>query len=131
MSFASGLQQVHGQTTPNTTYSDPDEIRLAAPQALAQAAQKAFSVAERTSLCGLGRGFISFTCQVSSSGRIEAITEIKRYQAAHTIPASAVGKLAESIRRNVVFHVPTADKPARMSRFRRPSVVVPLKVFCK
>lgn len=125
------LQYTHGQTTADKVYADPDEIQLLEPMALAKAGRKSFSAAERLALCQRGRGSISLACQIDSSGRIQAITGVKLYQAAQSLSPAILNRLKESVRQSVVFHVPTVDKSPKMSRYRRPAVVIPLRVFCK
>lgn len=131
ISFFSGLQCTYGQAHRDKVYSDPDEVRLDAHQTLAKAIHKAFSRDELAQLCAKGKGYISFACQVDTSGRIEQITSVKCYDAALKLPVAALRKLKESIRQNVVFHVPSVTKNPRMARFRRPSVVIPLRAFCQ
>ncbi|QNE38603.1 hypothetical protein F1C16_03060 [Hymenobacter sp. NBH84] len=121
----------YGQTQPKGVFSDPDEMRLADPRSLRHVLQHALSQAQQADLCRRGRGFIGLTCQVDSSGRIERIIAVKLHQAAQTVPPSVLQKLTEQIQRRIVFHVPIQDKFAQMSKFRRPSVMIPLQMFCQ
>ena len=129
--FAVGLPSAYGQTTANRVYSDPDEMRLLEPTSVTQAANQAFSSTERAALCRKGRGFITFRCQVNGTGRIESITAVQLDQAASTVPAPMLAKLKERVRRDVLFHVPAVDKPPKMAKWRKPSVTIPLAVFCR
>ena len=129
--FFAGLPCAHGQTKANRAYSDPDEMRLLVPTGVAQAAKRALTSPERAVLCRKGRGFIEFRFQVNGNGRIEAITGVRLYQAAQAVPTSLLAKMKERIRQDVVFHVPDVDKPAAMSRWRRPSYTIPLVIFCQ
>lgn len=128
--FAGGIPHAQGQAKASVAFSDPDEIRLLVPTAATQAAHHALTATERASLCHRGRGFIQFTCQVNGNGHIAAITNVQLFQAAQTVPASIVTKLKSSIRRDVVFYVPAVTRPPKMARWRRPSIVLPLALFC-
>jgi hypothetical protein len=127
----SSEQCTYGQTRANTPYSDPDEIRLADPLALGKAGRKAFSASERLALCQRGTGFIELACQVDSSGRIQAITGVRLHQAAQSLSPALLNRWKASVRQYVIFHVPTVDKGPKMSRYRRPSVVISLRAFCQ
>uniref|UniRef100_UPI003CF88341 hypothetical protein n=1 Tax=Hymenobacter sp. B1770 TaxID=1718788 RepID=UPI003CF88341 len=129
--FAAGVPGAYGQATVNQAYSDPDEMRLLDRTSVTRAAHQALSSSERAVLCRKGRGFISFSCQVDGTGRIEAITAVQLYQAAKEVPAPMLAKLQERVRRDVLFHVPAVDRPPNMGKWRRPGVVIPLAVFCK
>ena len=131
LGLAAGLSNAYGQANANQAYSDPDEMRLLVRTSVTQAAHQALSSTEQAALCRKGRGFISFGCQVDGTGRIEAITAVKLYQAAREVPAPMLAKLQKRVCRDVLFHVPTVDRPPNMGKWRRPSVVIPLAVFCK
>jgi hypothetical protein len=124
-------QRTYGQTTNNTPYSDPDEVRLASPLALVEAGHEAFSTSERLALCQRGRGFIKLACQVDSKGRIQAITSATLHQAAQSLSPALLNRWKKSVRQHVVFHVPAVDKSPTMSRYRRPSIIMPLRAFCQ
>lgn len=129
--FGWGLPGAYGQAKANRVYSDPDEMRLLVPTAVAQAANHALTAAERGVLCRKGRGFIQFRFQVDGTGRIQTITGVQLYQAAQEVPAPMLAKMKERIRQDVVYHVPDVDKPPTSSRWRRPSYTIPLAVFCR
>lgn len=131
LGFGWGLPNAYGQTKANRAYSDPDEMRLVVPTAVAQAANHALMATERAMLCRKGRGFIEFRFQVDGTGRIQAITGVQLYQAARAVPAPMLAKMKERIRQEVVFHVPDVDKPSTSSRWRRPSYTIPLAIFCR
>lgn len=131
LGFAAGLTSAYGQTEANQVFSDPDEMRLLVRTSVTDAANQTLSSTERAMLCRKGRGFISFGCQVDGSGRIEAITAVKLYQAARQVPAPILAKLQKRVCRDVLFHVPAVDRPPSMGKWRRPSVVIPLALFCK
>jgi hypothetical protein len=126
-----GLQCILGQSATNSIYSDPDEIRLVDINGLTKVAQTTFSASEKVMICQRGKGFVSMVCQVDNNGRIKAIINVKLYQAARSLPVSTLNKLKESVHRNVVFHVPAVDRKSEMDRYRRPSLVIPLRAFCK
>ena len=129
--FGGGLPGAYGQAKVNRIYSDPDEMRLLVPTAVAQAATHALAATERAVLCRKDRGFIEFRFQVDGNGRIQTITGVQLYQAAREVPAPMLAKMKERIRQDAIFHVPDVDKPPKMSRWRRPSYVLPLAVFCR
>lgn len=124
-------QRTYGQTTANIPYSDPDEVHLADPLALVKAGRKAFSASERVALCQKGRGFITLACQVDSNGRIQAITGVTLRQAAQSLSPALLKRWKESVLQQVIFHMPAVDKRPHMSRYRRPSIVMPLRAFCQ
>lgn len=128
--FAGGISHAPGQAKASVAFSDPDEIWLLVPTAAIQAAHHALTATERASLCHRGRGFIQFACQVNGNGHIAAIANVQLFQAAQTVPASIVTKLKSSIRREVVFYVPAVTRPPKMARWHRPSIVLPLALFC-
>ena len=126
------LGNIRAQTRDkNAAYSDPDEIRVETPETISQAARKVFIPSQQAELCRRGKGFISFDCRVAGTGRITAITNVKLYQAAEGLQPSSITKRRGSILKNVVFHVLSALRPVRMSRFRQSGVVIPLKLFCR
>lgn len=129
--FRWGLPCAYGQVKASRVYSDPDEMRLLVPTAVAQAANHALTATERGILCRKGRGFIEFRFQVDGTGRIQTITGVQLYQAAREVPAPMLVKMKERIRQDVFFHVPDVDKPPTSSRWRRPSYTIPLAVFCR
>ena len=131
LGIGGGLPGAHGQAKANHVYSDPDEMRLLVPTAVAQAANHALTATERAALCRRGRGFIEFRFQVDGTGRIQTITGVKLSQAAQGVPAPMLAKMKERIRQDVVYHVPDVDKPPTSSRWRRPSYTIPLAVFCR
>jgi len=124
-------QCTHEQATADEVFSEPDEIRFANPREVTKAALEAFSASEQLALCQRGKGFIMLGCQIDTAGRIEAITNIKLHQAARSLPISLLSKMKESVRQNGVFYVPKAYKTPKMSPFRRASVGIPLRSYCK
>ena len=129
--FAAGLPGAHGQAIGNRVYFDPDEMRLLVPTAVTQGANHALSSTERAVLCRKGQDFIKFRFQVDGNGRIEAITGVRLYQAARGGPTPMLAKMKERIRQDAVFHVPAVDKAPARSRWRRPSYIIPLAIFCR
>ena len=129
--FGWSLSGAYVQAKADRVYSDPDEMRLLVPTAVAQAANHALTTTERAVLCRQGRGFIEFWCEVDGNGRIQSITGVLLYQAARAVPAPMLAKMKERIRQDVIFHVPDVNKLPTSNHWRRPSYTLPLAVFCR
>lgn len=130
LGFAGGVSGAYGQEKANRPYSDPEEIWLRDPRAMARAANQALTSRERNDFCRLGRGYMEFACRVDSSGRIQSITRTALHNAAQSLPAAALSRVRESIRQHVLFSVPKAYRPDKMSSYRRMTLALPLKAFC-
>ena len=129
--FGWSLSGAYGQAKADRVCSDPDEMRLLVPTAVAQAANHALTTTERAVLCRQGRGFIEFRFEVDGNGRIQSITGVQLHQAAQAVPAPMLAKMKERIRQDVIFHVPDVNKLPTSNHWRRPSYTLPLAVFCR
>ena len=107
-------------------YQDPDDIRLSDMGAINRAVKKTFS---RNELCLMKNGYMIFSCKLSTKGSITNIITDKIVDI--NISDSNIQCFKNTIVSNVLFHVPSGLKTKETSRFRRASIVIPFKGYCK
>jgi hypothetical protein len=107
-------------------YKDPDDIRLSDKESINVAVKQSFSIKE---LCLMRKGYIIFSCKLNSQGKITSITTEKAVSIEMSIPKAQ--QLKKRIMDTVIFHVPSELKTKETSRFRKASIVIPFKGYCK
>lgn len=107
-------------------YQDPDDIRLSDMESINRAVKQSFSKKE---LCLMKNGYMIFSCKLSDKGSIINITVDKMVGV--NVSNSKIQCFKSTIVSNILFHIPSGLRTKETTRFRKASIVIPFKGYCK